>query len=302
MLRIFVIAVFLGVYSSSSLASAESTPGARVVAALASADRFHFSLANQMRRHPICSENIRAVIESDSMEQAVMALITAVHECGHALDDERSRLDVENPKAHFAVSENIQFTCKLELTDASGRAYNAADFPVNKINQDQFAAKRPICKNNERKGCDWYASTYLKADMGQQGLDFVLEELTQYLHSLETAIALKQYLDPEDRLSAQDGLLTFMWYLQRYLAVARQQNPLWYAVFMKDDCWSKLTVSLWHRAQQQLATIANDKRLGIDAEALAALIANPVLSREIQILRHELARGEGRNPASKSRR
>ena len=250
----------------------------------------------------MCAENIKPILDAKSKREAVLATLTAVHECGHAYNAERSNRESENGHAYFGISDSITYQC--EFQSSTSEAYPKANIqlPLQIIAGDIHSKQRSPCTKGQTIGCDWYASTYLTSDMGEQGLDYLLEEFTQYLHTLETAIALRNLLAPEDKISARDSLLTMMWYLQRYLAVARRDHSEHYKAFAKDPCWSQLILRLWDRAQEQLTIATRDQRLGVDADAIAALVADPLLLKEVQLLRQKIVIGEGKNPTSKTRR
>lgn len=282
-------------------AAAAGKAGAEVAARLRDSYQFGFQTAQRMLRHPLCAEHLRSMMDAAAREQAVAAAVTAVHECGHAQDDAAS--DRAGNDAAFVVDEATSFHCPLHVKDASDRPHKVSDLPLSSLLTDRFASLRPRCRASDIAGigCDWYADTYLDGEIGKQGLDSLLEELTQYLHSLETAAALRSLLADDSRLSAQDSLLTLLWYLERYVAQMRLAHPHLYATVVLEPCWRSLILTLWDRSWAILSKTAGDRRLGLDAAAIATLAQDPALAGEIQRLR-QLVTGADRSPASRSRR
>jgi len=75
----------------------------------------------------------------------------------------------------------------------------------------------------------------------------VLEEATQYVNSLATALAFKDAF-AGSKSSDRDGILTFLWYIERYHLMARTEIPSAYTLLSGDACWRQATLSVWDRA------------------------------------------------------
>ena len=79
--------------------------------------------------------------------------------------------------------------------------------------------------------CDFYRQVYLDGDPdddnfegGDQGYNSVLEETTQYINSLAVGYAFNDLYSGS--VSERDGILTFLWYITRYLKMAPRKNTL----------------------------------------------------------------------------
>lgn len=212
--------------------------------------------------------------------QALDGLGTVVHECGHFYDLDRGGF----AGSHYAITPTLSFQCSRGDTTSRG----GMTFERSRINQDQFASMRPYC--NQGRDCDFYASVYLDGDPddamfdgGDQGYNSVLEETTQYINSLATAYAFRDTYTTTK--SERDGILTFLWYIGRYLHMARTQYPSAYAHISQDPCWRQATLTLWGRAWLFLEATRNEAMLGIDDAAIEVLVLDPAILEEIQRLR-----------------
>ena len=85
-------------------------------------------------------------------------------------------------------------------------------------------------------------------------------------------------------VSERDGILTFLWYVTRYLKMARESYPDAYAAIIEDDCWRELTLTLWGRAWLYLELTEGIPQLGINDVAIQARLT-PELVAEIDRLR-----------------
>jgi hypothetical protein len=113
-----------------------------------------------------------------------------------------------------------------------------------------------------------YTSTYLEGDSGAQGFGMVLDELNAYTYSLFTAIAVADQQAPNSRISSRDGLMVFLYYVQAYLRLAREQQPETYRAIVKTPALRAATVLLNDRAECALALSAPHERLGIADESI----------------------------------
>ncbi|HMV67622.1 MAG TPA: hypothetical protein PKA64_12290 [Myxococcota bacterium] len=205
---------------------------------------------------------------------------TLVHECGHFFDIS----EATGRGSTYVLTETVRFTC-------SGGSY--ADTPARSlINGDAWAPKRPACPGSGPRGCDDYANIYLDGDpddrnfdSGDQGLDTVLEETVQYVNSLATDYAFSDRLGSGRSVSARDGILTFLWYLERYLALMRVEAPAVHARVLDDACWRDAILSVWGRAWLYLEATDGMTTLGIDDRDLEALVTDPALLAEIDAVR-----------------
>lgn len=217
---------------------------------------------------------------AQTADQALDSLGTVVHECGHFYDLDRGSFE----GSHYALTPTLSFQCSRGDTTSRG----GLTFERSRINSDQFAPMRPYC--NQGANCDFYASVYLDGDPddasfegGDQGYNSVLEETTQYINSLATAYAFRDTYTTTK--SERDGILTFLWYIGRYLHMARTQYPSAYQHISQDPCWRQATLTLWGRAWLFLEATRDEPRLGIDDDAIELLVLDPLILEEIQRLR-----------------
>lgn len=212
---------------------------------------------------------------------AILQASTLVHECGHMYDNGKSSFGDHD----YFVSDGVEFKCK-------GLAYQGANkgFARSLIKGDEFNALWPACANFGDEGCDGYAPIYLdgdpndgKFDSGDQGYDMVLEEVTQYVNSLATSYAVAD--QTEWNTSAEDGILTYMWYTERYLHMARLQYPAAYNYLIGNSCWRQATLTIWGRGWFYLNKSAGNTKLNLIGPQLRDLVKNPALIDEIVRLR-----------------
>lgn len=209
-----------------------------------------------------------------TVAQALQRLDVVVHECGHIYNLSQGAFT----SSVYALQPSQTITCPSVSTFARSR-----------LRGDTFQAARPPCASFGR-GCDSYAPIYLDGNPddttfqgGDQGYPSVVEETVQYVNSLATSFAFADQV--RGQTSARDGLLTFLWYLERYLRRARLEDPPTYARIAEDTCWRELTLNVWGRAWTYLEQTRGDQRLGLEDAALEALVATPELLEEIQRLR-----------------
>ena len=112
----------------------------------------------------------------------------------------------------------------------------------------------------------------------------LLEEVTQYVNSLATGYAFHNEMSGS--VSERDGILTFFWYLTRYLRMARLDYPQAYQLLSGDSCWRELILSIWGRGWYYLNLTEGLPQLGIEDDLLYELATTPVLLEEIQRLRN----------------
>ena len=212
---------------------------------------------------------------------AILQASTLVHECGHMYDNSKSSFGDHD----YFIRNGVEFKCK-------GLAYQGANkgFARSLIKGDEFNVLWPACANFGDLGCDGYAPSYLdgdpkdgKFDSGDQGYDMVLEEVTQYVNSLATSYAVAD--QTEWNTSAEDGILTYMWYTERYLHMARLQFPDAYNYLIGNSCWRQATLTIWGRGWFYLNKSAGNSKLNLIGPQLRDLVKNPVLIDEIVRLR-----------------
>lgn len=205
-----------------------------------------------------------------------------VHECGHLYD-----LSVGSFSGHhYHISETVQRTCSGGSSQGGGKM-----FARSRLQSDTYSLLRPPCsKGSGPHGCDSYADIYLngnpddaKFESGDQGFDMLHEETVQYVHSLATASAFSDRI--AGSTSARDGILTFLWYTERYLRLARTEYPAAYAKLADDPCWREAILLTWGRAWRMLDATATNKKLGIQDKTILPLVDDPDLLNEIELIR-----------------
>jgi hypothetical protein len=224
-------------------------------------------------------------LEDTSSASAVLRqAATVVHECGHFFDLGESR---GSTSTYVIRPGDLQFSCKAgDTTERGGKT-----FARSLIKNDAHYAKRKACGGKSSLGCDFYADTYLNGDAtdgtfdsGDQGYNLLLEEATQYVNSLATALAFEDQYQRK-RVSERDGILTFLWYIERYLAMARTEHPEAYELLSGDPCWRQATLTVWDRGWFYLSATAGKESLGLDDKAIEELVTDPELVAEIDALR-----------------
>jgi hypothetical protein len=238
-------------------------------------------IANPLPGNPSCFNQF--VGDTSSAASVLRRAPTLVHECGHFYDLGTAR----GAKSAYIFTPELDFIC--DGGDTTKR--NGKTFERSRINGDEYASKHAMCANQSSQGCDFYARVYLDGDPddaqfqgGDQGYNSVLEEATQYVNSLATALAFKETYEGL-RVSERDGLLTFFWYVERYLKMAREEYPAAYAHLSEDACWRQATLTMWDRGWFFLEATKDIQNLGINDAKLQGLVEDPDLLAEIDALR-----------------
>ncbi len=216
-------------------------------------------------------------------QAALERMNTIVHECGHIYDGLLSR----GASNVYVLTDALQLSCdRGDATDRGGDT-----FARSRIRDDEFAAMRPPCGGASAPGCDSYADIYLDGDPddgtfdgGDQGFNMLFEETVQYVNSLAVEWALVDQMPPGRRTSARDGILTFLWYVTRYLRMARTSFPSAYDRLANDPCWRNAILTVWGRAWLYLELTEGMTALSID-DGLLGLATDPMLLEEIERLR-----------------
>lgn len=217
--------------------------------------------------------------DRSSPETTYRQLGVIVHECGHVFD-----ISLSSGRSSTYVINNrpLRLTCSGGDTTSRG----GQTFARSRIRGDTFQDMNPS---------DSYANVYLDGDPddmifegGDQGFNSVMEEVVQYVNSLAVGYAFtNEHAARGGSVSERDGILTFLWYLMRYLRMARLDFPSAYAHILNGDggCWRNLVLTVWGRAWLYLGVTEGMGHLGIRDDALMGLVTNPDLVSEIQLLR-----------------
>ncbi len=206
------------------------------------------------------------------------AASTLTHECGHFFD-----LAGAGRGSTYHITDTLTFV-------ATGGGYDV--LPARSlIKGDAWYDLRPACPANGRYGCDSYAQIYLNGtpggqfESGDQGLDMLMEETVQYVNSLATDYAFEDNLGRGVSISARDGILTFLWYTERYLNLLRTTVPNKYNTVLANEDWRDLILTVWGRAWLYLDASEGMSSLGLDDADLMELVTDPELLAEIQAVR-----------------
>lgn len=209
-----------------------------------------------------CFERFTTSQDRGSTSGLMRAASTVVHECGHMYDISSGGFS----SATYVVTDVLTLTCS-----GGGRGDT---FVRSNIFDDEYQDLNPN---------DFYASTYLTGASGNQGFDMLFEETVQYVNSLATGYAFNDAI--QGQISERDGILTFLWYVERYLRMARLDDPSTYAALAEDPCWREAILTIWGRAWLYLEATEDVQGLGISDDDLIELVRDPDLLNEIELLR-----------------
>ena len=131
---------------------------------------------------------------------------------------------------------------------------------------------------------DSYDEVYLRGQSGAQGFNTLLDEYVQYTHSLAARFCTRDSLPPGQRISARDGILTLMYYVELYLKLARTQHPDDYAEIIGDPGHVELIRTVWQRAELWLSRSAPYPQLGLRDAQIRAWTYAPENLMEIEML------------------
>ncbi len=218
--------------------------------------------------------------DRSSADRVIQQMGVVVHECGHVYDDSLSR----GSESAYAMRADLTMTASGG--DATGRG--GQTFARSLLTMDPYQSMRAACPMGTfGRGCDSYHDIYLTGTSGEQGFSVLLEEVVQYVNSLVVGYAFADARAPGSSVSDRDGMLTFLWYMTRYLRLARTEYPSAYAHLATGDGgnWRRLILTTWGRAWLYLEATADLPGLGIDDDALMPLATNAELVAEIEMLR-----------------
>lgn len=224
----------------------------------------------------------RFLSDRSSGDAVISALSTIVHECGHFYDLGEGGFS----DSVYVIRPDLTLSCSGgDTTDRGGLT-----FARSRIQGDAYAALRAPCGGTFGSGCDFYADIYLDGDpddgsfdSGDQGFNSLLEETTQYVNSLATGYAFNDRIS--GRKSERDGILTFLWYLGRYLRLGRMEYPTQYEALAGNECWRTAILTVWGRAWLFLEATDGITMLGIEDAAILELATHPDMLEEIELLR-----------------
>jgi hypothetical protein len=145
---------------------------------------------------------------------------------------------------------------------------------------------RGILGIHANPAADFYADTYLTGDSGAQWFNSLLDEYNAYIHSLASKYCTRDALSQGMSTSARDGALTFMYYVELYLKLARTVHPDDYAEILADPNHLSPILTVWDRAEFWLAVTDATPSLGIDDDTISEWAYAPDNVSEIDALRN----------------
>ena len=220
---------------------------------------------------------VEAFAGDDPTVSAVLRRLgTVVHECGHLYD-------LSEPGDYYHIVEGLAFSCMGG--DSVDRRGNT--FARSEITKDEFEKLLPACASfgGNDSSCSSYGYIYLVSAGSNQGYNLLLEEAVQYVNSLVNAYAFSDVYPAQGSTSARDGILTFLWFVMRYLHYARVEYPDAYKFISENECFRQATLTMWGRAWHYLELTKDLPSLEIHEEILMPLVREPILLSEIQRLR-----------------
>ncbi len=132
---------------------------------------------------------------------------------------------------------------------------------------------------------DMYAPVYLMGGSGAQGFNTLLDEYSAYVHSLAARYCTRDGLAMGTRISARDGILTMMYYVEMYLRLARTVHPADYAAILADPEHIRLILTVWARAEFWLNLSTPFPSLGLRDATIRPVTYDPANVAEIDMLR-----------------
>lgn len=222
--------------------------------------------------------------QKGTAQDVIDRMSTIVHECGHFLDISVGGFFEDA----YVITDTLTITCQGGSTPSNG---GGKTFSRSLIKGDIYGPLWPACASFGSGGdCDSYAPIYLDGDpndsefdSGDQGFGSLLEETVQYVNSLATGYAFNDFYTWG--VSERDGILTFLWYLERYLRMARLEHPSAYDHLMQSSCWREAILTTWGRAWLYLDLTEDFSQLGLKDDILEPLVLDGDLLEEIERVR-----------------
>jgi len=183
-----------------------------------------------------------------------------------------------------AVHEG-QHMWDIRMIDATGWPYRVRDDLVIKTRRLTNFARSEILTLHADAANDQYASVYLMGQSGTQGFNNLLDEYNAYTHSLAARFCTRDAIPAGTRISARDGILTMMYYVELYLKAARTNHAADYAAILADPEHRRLVLTIWDRAEFWLAKAGTVPSLGLRDAAIRTRVYEAANKMEIDLLR-----------------
>ncbi|MBI5535773.1 MAG: hypothetical protein HY898_23780 [Deltaproteobacteria bacterium] len=242
----------------AAIARAHAPEGTRVTATALATARYPVGV-------PFLKEQTDAQLKAwftgapDTFEGVASRVDSAIHEGAHIWSAKRF-----NPAVQV-------YPIRVDLNIETKRLTN---FP-----------RSEILKKHVSPDADTYAKTYLQGASGAQGFNSLLDEYNAYAHSLAARYCMRDLLPQGTRVSVRDGILTFMYYVETYLELARTLHPGDYKAIVADPGHRQLILTVWDRAEYWLRRSANHAALGISDAQIRQWVYEPSRLAEIARLR-----------------
>lgn len=201
--------------------------------------------------------------EPNNLSRVQRRFESVVHEEGHLLD----------------LSLGVYgSTYAYRVVDDSGLVYVPAlsTFP-----------RSEILRVHPDPSSDMYANTYLMSPGANQDVEMLVEEFVQYVHSLASGYCAFD-IPRNESISYRDGVVTFMWWIEMYLAVGREFHPDDYAEILSNKPLLGVILDTWDRAEYWLLK-TRGTRYGMNASKLTFRAYDPDNVIEIDRLRQALS-------------
>jgi hypothetical protein len=106
-----------------------------------------------------------------------------------------------------------------------------------------------------------YAVTYLTAEKGERGFVSLLDETSCYLNEVGAVGSVGEHFP--HWASVRDGTLAFLYFVQEYLRVAREEHPDVYVALRGEEAYREAVKLLWLRAHFLLPVADAHEHLGV---------------------------------------
>jgi len=143
---------------------------------------------------------------------------------------------------------------------------------------DSFGRGEVLGRHPDPDG-DLYADVYLDWT-GDEGFNSLLDEFNAYVHDLAAADCTRDALGFAST-SARRAVFTFQFYVETYLAIAREEHPGTYDALVEDPGTRSAILTVWDRADTWLARTEGEEALSLDEEPARSWVRR----REIDRLR-----------------
>lgn len=236
-----------------------------------------------------------------SASQVLQSLGTVIHEIGHGIDESNSM----NVYYIAKTDDGNLFDFTVPGMHGKGTVSNSPMFSMARsmLLADDQNYKRPPAQSDKIKtsiefgegdfGCDKsYAETYLNGHPddnefqgGDQGFNMLIEEFTQYVNSMAFAYYFQDQQVVYDRASShRHAMLTYQWWLERYLRKIRLEHEEQYEYLTENEKWREFILTIWGRSWLYL----NNTVAGMqpDTDYLMQLIQQEEVLAEIQNIRN----------------